>query len=116
MIELQSKSDKKTILKQVVEWKSSSFLENPDEFDLEKEKQYFSALTGRSDIQFELSFRSDGGTRNIVVQSNATKLTGAEFALLKTPEGVLEAKHISILISSKTFLTLMLQEPSSNIF
>ena len=89
----------------------SYFLENTDEFNLEKEKQYFSGLTGRTDIQFELSTPSDGETRNIVVKSKENKLPGDEFALLKTPEGMLEAKHMSILISSKTFQTLILEEP-----
>ena len=86
----------------------SYFLENQGEFDLKKEKRYFSGLTGRTDIRFELS---SGGPRNIVVKSDETILTGDEFALLKTPEGVLEAKHMSILISSKTFQTLILEEP-----
>ena len=84
------------------------FLENKHEFNLEKEKLYFSGLTGRGDIEFELSTSTPG---NIVVKSSETKLPGDDFALLKTPEGILEAKHLSILISSKQFLTLILEEP-----
>ena len=80
---------------------------DPDEFDLDKESAYFKGLTGRGDIIFELA--EDGN--QIIVKSTETKLPGDKYALLKTPEGILEAKYFSILMSSKRFLTLILEEP-----
>lgn len=89
----------------------SYFLENQNEFDLEKEKWYFSGLTERVDIQFELSAPKSEQVKSIIVKSTENKLPGDEFALLKMPEGILEAKYFSILMSSNHFLTLILEEP-----
>ena len=86
------------------------FLERKDEhdkFDLDKESAYFKGLTGRGDIIFELAQDEN----QIIVKSTETKLPGGKYALLKTPEGILEAKYFSILLSSKRFLTLILEEP-----
>ena len=83
------------------------FLARKDEFDVDKENEYFRGLTGRSDIEFELA----DDQKRIIVKSTETKLPGDEYALLKTPEGILEAKHFSILMSSKQFLTVILEEP-----
>lgn len=83
------------------------FLKNEKyEFDIDKEKAYFRGLTGH-DIEFELA----EDKKHITVKSTETNLPGDEYALLKTPEGILEAKHFSVLMSSKQFLTLILEEP-----
>ena len=86
------------------------FLEHPSEFDLDKESQYFTGLTRRSDIKFRLATLLQG-QQSIVVESTKTKLPGGEFALLKMPEGILEAKYFSVLMSSKQFHTVIVEEP-----
>ena len=87
------------------------FLEHPSEFDPDKDNEYFTALTGRNDITFKLSPNSNG-QQSILVESNSnTKLPGGKFALLKMPEGILEAKYFSILMSSKQFQTVIVEEP-----
>ena len=83
------------------------FLTNEDEFDIDKEHAYFTDLTRQGDIAFKLSQDKN----RIVVESKEAKLPGGEYAFLKTPEGILEAKYFSILMSSKLCLTIVLEEP-----
>ena len=87
------------------------FLEHPSEFDLDKDNEYFTALTGRNDITFKLSPNSNGEQSILVESTSNTKLPGGKFALLKMPEGILEAKYFSILMSSKQFQTVIVEEP-----
>lgn len=93
--------------------KQQEFHPDPDketEFDFDKEETIFSELIGREDIIFKLSSSSSKEERSIIVKSTETEPPGEEFALLKTPEGILEAKHFSILMSSK-FQTVIFEEP-----
>ena len=87
------------------------FLEHPSEFDLDKDNEYFTALTGRNDITFKLSPNSNGQQSILVESTSNTKLPGGKFALLKMPEGILEAKYFSILMSSKQYQTVIVEEP-----
>ncbi|XP_060570753.1 uncharacterized protein LOC132729034 [Ruditapes philippinarum] len=74
------------------------FLEdNGETFDKDKEKEYFQHLTQIENYDFTL----EGGKISLP----------KGFALLKTPEGILEAKAFSILISSKQYRTILLEEP-----
>ena len=81
------------------------FLTNEDKFHIDKERAYFKDLIGRDDI----SFRISKGKGRIVVESTEAELPVDEYAL-QTPEGILEAKYFSILMSSKLYLTLVLEE------
>ncbi|XP_053399588.1 uncharacterized protein LOC123557256 [Mercenaria mercenaria] len=75
------------------------FLEdNNKNFDKEKEQEYFKYITQLDDYHFEMK---DG----------KISLPKGKYALLKTPEGILEAKAVSILMSSKIYRTLILEEP-----
>ncbi|XP_045204564.2 uncharacterized protein LOC123557258 [Mercenaria mercenaria] len=76
------------------------FLEDNNEtFDKKKEDEYFKQITQLNDYHFELT--DDG----------RISLPKGKYALLKTPEGILEAKAFSILMSSKRHRTLVLEEP-----
>ena len=86
------------------------FLENKDDFDLKKENEFFTGLIARNDIEFCLTTDSHC-QQTIEVKSTKTKLPGGKFALLKMPEGILEAKYFSILMSSKQFQTVIVEEP-----
>ncbi|XP_060570751.1 uncharacterized protein LOC132729031 [Ruditapes philippinarum] len=75
------------------------FLEdNGEKFDKEKEEEYFKQLTQIDDYHFTL-------------ENGKINLPKGKFALLKTPEGILEAKAFSIIISSKQYKTILLEEP-----
>ncbi|XP_060594634.1 uncharacterized protein LOC132748987 [Ruditapes philippinarum] len=75
------------------------FLEdNGEKFDKDKEQEYFKQVTQIDDYHFTLK---DG----------KINLPKGKFALLKTPEGILEAKGFSIVISSKQYKTILLEEP-----
>lgn len=82
------------------------FLGHQNDFDVKKENEYFTGLIGRADIEFCLDDQ-----QSILVKSSQTKLPGGKFALLKMPEGILEAKYFSILMASKTFQTVIVEEP-----
>ena len=85
------------------------FLNHAEEFDLTAEEEIFKELTERNDIKFQLSTDE----KVIVFSTNEENpLPGDDFALLKLPEGILEAKHFSILMSSKYFRTICLEEPA----
>ncbi|XP_060594641.1 uncharacterized protein LOC132748996 [Ruditapes philippinarum] len=76
------------------------FLEDKGEiFNKEKEEHIFKQLTQIKDYDFKLG--KDG----------KIDLPKGKFALLKTPEGILEAKTFSILLSSKQYKTILLEEP-----
>ncbi|XP_060570752.1 uncharacterized protein LOC132729032 [Ruditapes philippinarum] len=76
------------------------FLEDKGEiFDKTKEELIFKQLTQIKDYDFQLG--KDG----------KIDLPKGKFALLKTPEGILEAKTFSILLSSKQYKTILLEEP-----
>lgn len=87
------------------------FLENKTEFDTDKEQNIFRDLTGHGDIVFRLLSTTNEEIKRIVVESTKTRLPGGEFALLKLPEGILESKHFSVLMSSNYFQTIVLEEP-----
>lgn len=69
-----------------------------EKFDYAKEDSIFRTIIRRSNYEFRLD---DG---KIV-------LPEGKFALLKTPEGILEAKTLSILLSGKQYKTIILEEP-----
>lgn len=81
------------------------FLNNQTEFDVTLEQTIFGDLTGHSEVEFKME------NDRINVRSRSSLLPGAQYALLKLPEGILEAKHFSILMSNKKFLTIVLEEP-----
>ncbi|XP_053400590.1 retron Vc95 probable ATPase-like [Mercenaria mercenaria] len=83
-----------------------SFLmdENQTRFDRTKEGQIFKALTKSEAYSFGLSDDSSNSDRQLL-------LNGSTFALLKAPEGILEAKAFSILMSGKQYKTIILEEP-----
>ena len=91
------------------------FLENKDDFDLKKENEFFTGLIARNDIEFCLTTDSHC-QQTIEVKSTKTKLPGGKFALLKMPEGILEAKYFSILMSSKQFQTVIVEEPERGMY
>lgn len=111
-----TKSDKITPAKRRENYKEAGereeiiryFLNKQDEFDVKVEQEIFRDLTGHSDIQFK---GVDDGGINVYSTNNDTLLPEQEYALLKLPEGILEAKHFSILMSNKQFLTIILEEP-----
>jgi predicted ATP-dependent endonuclease of OLD family len=72
--------------------------DNGKTFDKDKEKEYFQHLTQKENYDFTL-------------EDDKISLPKGKFALLKTPEGILEAKAFSILISSKQYKTILLEEP-----
>lgn len=86
------------------------FLDNPAEFDLDAEQAIFRDLTSNIGIEFQLNTSADASTIFVRSTENSV-LPGAEYSLLKLPEGILEAKHFSVLMSHKTFCTVMLEEP-----
>jgi hypothetical protein len=77
------------------------FLKNGEEFDKDKEQKYFRQLLLNESDDYNFKLDSDDKIR----------LSEGEFALLKTPEGILEAKAFSIIISSRKFKTILLEEP-----
>ena len=91
------------------------FLDNPHEFNHELHDSIFQNLTGNSKLTFK--FREsyseilDSIDRCIHVTSTNVRLPGGQYALLKTPEGILEAKYFSIIMSNITFKTIILEEP-----
>ncbi|XP_045204118.2 uncharacterized protein LOC123557015 [Mercenaria mercenaria] len=76
------------------------YLEDSDEtkFDKDTERDIFKMITQSDDYTFELV---DG----------KIDLPKRKYALLKTPEGILEAKIFSILMSGKQYRTIILEEP-----
>lgn len=83
------------------------FLDHPGEFDSVAEQEIFRDLTGHDEIKF--LYRD----KHVTVESerSETRLPGGKFALLKLPEGTLEAKYFSILMANKNCQTLALEEP-----
>ncbi|XP_052281302.1 uncharacterized protein LOC127878815 [Dreissena polymorpha] len=77
--------------------------ENNAKFDKEKEKRIFQMITSMSD-EYKYNFTLDEGQDGILVNQD-------NFTLLKTPEGILEAKYVSILLSGKCYKTILLEEP-----
>ncbi|XP_052278057.1 uncharacterized protein LOC127876692 [Dreissena polymorpha] len=78
----------------------TAFLENQERYDNSIEQDVFEEITHQS---AEYEFALDGGGK-LQVNHNSMKL-------LKTPEGILEAKYVSILLSGKCFKTIILEEP-----
>ena len=91
------------------------FLDNPHEFNLKLHDSIFQNLTGNSKLTFKFreskSENLDSIDRCIHVTSTDARLPGGQYALLKTPEGILEAKYFSIIMSNNTFKTIILEEP-----
>ncbi|XP_045204561.2 uncharacterized protein LOC123557255 [Mercenaria mercenaria] len=83
-----------------------SFLKdrNQTRFDRTREHQIFNALTKSDAYVFDLSDDSSDSDSHL-------RLNGEMFALLKAPEGILEAKAFSILMSGKQYKTIILEEP-----
>jgi hypothetical protein len=70
-----------------------------DKFDKDKEETYFSQVTQGEDDNFEQMVTGESRPKR------------GRFALIKTPEGILGTKEFSILISSKQYKTILLEEP-----
>ena len=93
------------------------FLENQNEFNLKLHDSIFQNLTGNSKLTFNFlegpntSENLDSIDRYIHVTSTDARLPVGQYAFLKTPEGILEAKYFSIIMSNKTFKTIILEEP-----
>ena len=86
------------------------FLTHQDEFDIAAENEIFKELTERIDLKFELS--TDDDKVIVLSTSEGKSLPGDDYALLNLPEGILEAKHFSILMSNRSFRTICLEEPA----
>ncbi|CAG2208331.1 unnamed protein product [Mytilus edulis] len=81
--------------------------------DKDIESEYFRCMTEPKSYTFEL--KNEDGTSicplenmQIVVRS---KMNGNPFSILKTPEGILEAKVMSISLSKRDTTTLLIEEP-----
>ncbi|VDI30730.1 Hypothetical predicted protein [Mytilus galloprovincialis] len=75
-----------------------------DEVDQPKAERIFKFLTGPFEYKFYLDPQRQG--LMLVKETNT-----AEFPLLKTPEGVFEAKQFSLLMAHKFVHTICLEEP-----
>lgn len=75
-----------------------------DKVDQTKAERIFKFLTGPFEYQF---YRKPQNQEVIFVKETH----GAEFPLLKTPEGIIEAKQFSLLMAHKVFHTICLEEP-----
>lgn len=74
-----------------------------DEVDHEKADNIFNFLT----YPFEYKFTSKSNPDKI----NVKETNSSEFHLLKTPEGIIEAKQFSLIMAHKVFHTICLEEP-----
>ncbi|XP_053399586.1 uncharacterized protein LOC123557254 [Mercenaria mercenaria] len=72
--------------------------DNGTKFNKDTEQDIFKTITQCDDYKFEL-------------KNGQITLPKGKYALLKTPEGILEAKAFSILLSGKTYRTIILEEP-----
>ncbi|CAG2202800.1 unnamed protein product [Mytilus edulis] len=79
-------------------------LRTSDEVDQPKAERIFKFLTG----PFEYEFYTDPQKQGLMLVKETNT---AEFPLLKTPEGVFEAKQFSLLMAHKVFHTICLEEP-----
>lgn len=87
------------------------FLDHKDEFYTDNEQKILSYLTCHDEIIFSID-----EDKHVKVESERpeTRLPGGKFALLKLPEGILEAKYFSILMTKKNSQTLALEEPNKS--
>ena len=103
-IKIAAKERKKNYLKAAKRCEIiQSFLsqDNDKKFDKDIESRIFEKITNMSK---QYMFSLDKKTGDLLVQDN-------QFELLKTPEGILEAKYVSILLSGKQYQTILLEEP-----
>ncbi|KAL3873746.1 hypothetical protein ACJMK2_036835 [Sinanodonta woodiana] len=77
------------------------FLSDSNKYDSLKEVEIFRILTDHADYKFYL--KDDGLV--------AVNLDGEGVEVLKLSEGILEAKYLSLLLASKEFFTVLLEEP-----
>ncbi|KAL3873749.1 hypothetical protein ACJMK2_036838 [Sinanodonta woodiana] len=77
------------------------FLSKPTNYDSQKEGEIFNFLTNQANCSFYL--KEDGMV--------AVDLDGKGVEVLKLSEGILEAKYVSLLLASKHFYTVLLEEP-----
>ncbi|CAG2190338.1 unnamed protein product [Mytilus edulis] len=87
--------------------------DSSDVRDTDNESEYFRCMTEPKSYTFEL--KNEDGTSigslenmQIVVSS---EMNGNPFSILKTPEGILEAKVMSITLSKRDTTTLLIEEP-----
>ncbi|XP_063399292.1 uncharacterized protein LOC134683914 isoform X1 [Mytilus trossulus] len=81
--------------------------------DTNTESEYFRCMTEPNSYTFQLKNEDDtsiGSIENmhIVVSSG---MNGNPFSILKAPEGILEAKLLSITLSNRETTTLLIEEP-----
>ncbi|XP_052065641.1 uncharacterized protein LOC127705377 [Mytilus californianus] len=84
-----------------------TYLNDPDESTADgSESHYFRCLTEPQSYKFE--FKDNTNKTEIMVTSNNDD---KPFPILKAPEGILEAKMMSITLSNKRTTTLLIDEP-----
>ncbi|KAL3873719.1 hypothetical protein ACJMK2_036809 [Sinanodonta woodiana] len=75
--------------------------ENSYKYDSEKDRKIFRMLTDQANYSFDLE---DGLV--------SVKLDDEAVEVLKLSEGILEAKYLSLLLASKDYFTVLLEEPN----